>query len=283
MLQQTQVATVLPRYGAWFDAFPDIAALAAADADAVLKAWEGLGYYRRARFIHAAAKQIVTQHAGVFPCDFDAILALPGIGRSTAGAISSFCFGTSTPVLDGNVKRVLSRWHAEPDATEKTLWARAQSAIEASGESDTWNQAMMELGATMCMPTSPRCDQCPVSECCDSAFRVNPAREKKTVIAVQDVHWQVHLHLHAEKGIWLTKRPESGIWAGLWTPPISELSEAPDQSPSHIHLLSHRRLHLYAETSETAPLGEGKWVADPGRLALPTGIHRMLEKHGGQA
>jgi len=283
MLQQTQVATVLPRYAAWFDVFPDIAALAAAETDAVLKAWEGLGYYRRARFIHAAAQQIVTQHAGMFPRDFDAMLALPGIGRSTAGAISSFCFGTYTAVLDGNVKRVLSRWHALSEAREKMLWELAQSAIDTSGEPDTWNQAMMELGATLCMPTSPRCEQCPVSEHCDSAFRVNPASEKKTAVAVQDVHWQVHLHMHTEKGIWLTQRPESGIWAGLWTPPILELSQAPDKKPSHVHLLSHRRLHLYAEVSESAPQGEGQWVADLKQLALPTGIHRMLAKHGGQA
>ncbi|MDQ6965829.1 MAG: NUDIX domain-containing protein, partial [Mariprofundaceae bacterium] len=277
-----QVATVLPRYAAWFDSFPDIASLAATDSDAVLKAWEGLGYYRRARFIHAAAQQIAAHHAGVFPRDFDAMHALPGIGRSTAGAISSFCFGTSTPVLDGNVKRVLSRWHAIPEAKDKNLWKLAQTAIDASDEPDTWNQAMMELGATLCAPTRPRCELCPLREYCDSAFRVKPAREKKTAILVQDVHWQVHLHMDAEKGIWLMQRPVTGIWAGLWTPPISELSEAPNQSPSHVHLLTHRRLHLYAEVSDSAPHGNGQWVADINQLALPTGIHRMLAKHGGK-
>lgn len=283
MLQQTRVPAVVPRYCAWFDAFPDITSLATAPLDNVLKAWEGLGYYRRARFMHAAAQCIAGQHAGIFPGDFEAILSLPGIGRSTAGAIASFCFGAHTPVLDGNVKRVLTRWHALPEARDKTLWHLAQEAMDTSGEPDTWNQAMMELGATSCMPVNPRCTDCPVQQFCASALQVNPARERKPVLAVQDVHWQVHLHMHAERGIWLMQRPESGIWAGLWVPPITELGEAPVVEPSHIHLLTHRRLHLYAAESDIPPQGEGQWVADINRLALPTGIHRMLEKHRNKA
>jgi len=280
MLQQTQVATVLPRYAAWFDVFPDIATLAAARLDAVLKAWEGLGYYRRARFIHAAAQYVVEHQAGVFPGDVDTMLKLPGIGRSTAGAISSFCFGTYTPVLDGNVKRVLARWHGLPDVKDRALWQLAQQAIDASGEPDTWNQAMMELGATACQP-KPACGHCPVNGFCESSFHVAAAGAKRDSIPVLDVHWRVHLHRHAERGIWLTRRPETGIWAGLWTPPITELSEAPDMPPTHIHLLTHRRIHLYAELLVGQPEGDGQWVPDTRTLALPTGIHRLLEKHGG--
>jgi len=279
MLQQTQVKTVLSRYQAWFDVFPDIASLAAADPDKVLKAWEGLGYYRRARFIHAAAQMISEEFHGLFPQSFDAMLRLPGIGRSTAGAIGSFCFSLNRPVLDGNVKRVLRRWQAKPATSGKALWLLAQAAIDASGEPANWNQAMMELGAILCLPTNPSCMDCPVQPSCASAFRVDAGNEKKTTIRVRDVHWQVHLHLNAERGIWLIQRPDTGIWAGLWTPPITELGAAPEAQPCHIHQLTHRRLHLYAEVAEDTPAGSGQWVADIDQFALPTGIHRLLDKY----
>jgi len=278
MLQQTQVKTVLPRYRAWFDLFPDISTLAAANLDDVLKAWEGLGYYRRARFIHAAARMMIEDFAGRFPTDFDDIVKLPGIGASTAGAIASFCYGASTPVLDGNVKRVLRRWYASPDCSDKQLWAHARQAIEGSGSPADWNQAMMELGATVCAPTNPGCRECPVQRYCASAFQADAAVKK--VVPVRDVHWQLSLHLDADKGIWLTQRPEAGIWAGLWTPPITELAVSPDVAPCHVHLLTHRRLHLYAQTAKSAPSGNGQWVSDISQYALPTGIHRLLAKHG---
>jgi len=276
MLQQTQVKTVLPRYTAWFERFPTIEILAAAELDDVLKAWEGLGYYRRARFIHQAAQAIVSLHNGRFPHNFDDIMALPGIGRSTAGAIASFCFDANTPVLDANVKRVLKRWHAQPDASDKTLWLLAQQAVDASAQPASWNQTMMELGATVCTAKRADCDLCPVHQHCDSAFQVELAKETRKTIAVLDLHWQVELHLDAAKGLWLTQRPASGIWASLWTPPITELSQAPECKPNHIHLLTHRRLHLYTQTQADKPLGEGIWVNNLAKHALPTGIHRLL-------
>jgi len=280
MLQQTQVKTVLPRFAAWFERFPDITSLASATIDDVLKAWEGLGYYRRARFIHTAAQRIVTEHHGYFPKSFDDILNLPGIGQSTAGAIASFCFGARTPVLDGNVKRVLRRWHAMPGATEKILWAWAQQAIDQTQNSGLWNQTMMELGATVCSPNRPDCSSCPVSAYCTSAFDTVETKRPGRAVKVMDVYWRVALHLHLEKGIWLTRRPSSGIWAGLWTPPITELDEPPAQEPTHVHLLTHRRLHLYGEDLETEPYGNGQWASDITKFALPTGIHRLLERHG---
>jgi len=278
MLQQTQVKTVVPRFEAWFEKFPTIAALAAATIDDVLKAWEGLGYYRRARFIHQAAQHIVVDHHGSFPCAFEDIMALPGIGCSTAGAISSFCFGTATPVLDGNVKRVLKRWYGKPNAVDKQLWLLAQQTIDKSGDPASWNQAMMELGATVCSAKSANCDHCPVNVYCTSAFQVAYAAESRKVVEVRNVHWQVHLHTCPEKGIWLIRRPDSGIWAGLWTPPIIELECAPDATPAYIHQLTHRRLHLYPLASEHSPKGEGCWVQSIEGYALPTGIHRLLEK-----
>lgn len=279
MLQQTQVKTVLPRYEQWFQSFPSIQHLAAAPLDDVLKAWEGLGYYRRARFIHAAAQQIMEQHSGIFPEQFEEMLGLPGIGKSTAGAIASFCFDMSTPVLDGNVKRVLKRWHNQPEATDKQLWGLAQSAIDASKEPAMWNQSMMELGATLCQSHTAQCDICPVSKSCKSAFsgiEKQPPNKKKA--PVKDVFWQINLHVHPEKGLWLQQRPEKGIWAGLWTPPIIELPQKPACSPCHIHLLTHRRLHLYSNPLLSSPPSEGKWVKELSQLALPTGIHNLLAK-----
>lgn len=280
MLQQTQVKTVLPRYAAWFKRFPDMDTLAHASLDDVLKAWEGLGYYRRARFIHTAAQQIVTEHQGRFPHAVDDILKLPGVGRSTAGAIASFCFDANTPVLDGNVKRVLKRWHAMPEAADKDLWAWAQQAIDQARNSVLWNQTMMELGATICSASTPDCNRCPVSKYCTSAFDVAKTVRSKKGAKVIDMHWHVALHLHPEKGIWLIRRPSSGIWASLWTPPIIEVDKAPTREPTHVHLLTHRRLHLYSKTSGIEPTGNGQWVSDITKFALPTGIHRLLAIHG---
>lgn len=278
MLQQTQVKTVLPRYLAWLDTFPTIESLAAASVDDLLKAWEGLGYYRRARFIHQAAATITGGFEGRFPRDFDEIVSLPGIGRSTAGAIASFCYGASTPVLDGNVKRVLKRWYDQPDASDKALWLLAQQAIDMSGEPGSWNQAMMELGASACSANSPVCGDCPVSGFCASAFQVEVSLERRKAVPVLDVHWRIDLHICPIKGIWLTQRPDSGIWGGLWTPPITELDAPPVEAPSHIHQLTHRRLHLYAYQCESEPVGAGRWVPSIEGYALPTGIHRLLEK-----
>ena len=280
MLQQTQVNTVLPRFAAWFEIFPDIASLGTASLDDVLKAWEGLGYYRRARFIHASAQLMLAEHDGRFPQSFEAMLKLPGIGRSTAGAIASFCFDMHTPVLDGNVKRVLRRWHASPEATDKALWMQAQKTIDASGQPDTWNQAMMELGATLCIPATPACSDCPMQQHCTSAFAVHKTETSRKSIRMLDVHWQVNLHVDQAQGIWLMRRPDKGIWAGLWSPPIVELSVVPEKAPCHVHMLTHRRLHLYSEVSHKAPSGIGQWVSDIGELALPTGIHQLLAKRG---
>ncbi|MDQ6995690.1 MAG: A/G-specific adenine glycosylase [Mariprofundaceae bacterium] len=276
MLQQTQVKTVLPRYERWFERFPSIADLAKASLDDVLKAWEGLGYYRRARFIHAASQHIMTHHQGHFPQLFEEMLAWPGIGRSTAGAISSFCFHTATPVLDGNVKRVLKRWHREEQFNDKQLWHLAQSAIDQADDAGLWNQAMMELGATLCSVRQPDCAACPVSEHCLSSFDVQESIPTKKVV-VKDLYWQVCVYQHHDKGIFLQQRPATGVWAGLWTPPLIELPKKPTKKPQHIHLLTHRRLHLYAHTpSNDVDELEGQWFPSLEQIALPTGIHRLF-------
>ncbi|MDX8390656.1 MAG: A/G-specific adenine glycosylase [Mariprofundaceae bacterium] len=278
MLQQTQVQTVLPRYRQWLQHFPDIDTLATATLDTVLKAWEGLGYYRRARFIHQSAQKIHAESSDIFPTQFDEVMALPGIGRSTAGAIVSFAYAERKAVLDGNVKRVLGRWFADFSAKDKQLWQWAEALIQRVEDPAIWNQAMMELGATICKPRLPRCGDCPVQNHCLSAFEDEMQTAPAKVVAVRDLHWQVHLHTDPQKGLWLVQRPANGIWAGLWTPPITELVEQPRVSPCHIHLLTHRRLHLYVvKPVETLPT-HGRWVADISQLALPTGIHHLLDR-----
>jgi A/G-specific adenine glycosylase len=278
MLQQTQVKTVLPRYASWLNRFPDIASLAAADPDAVLKSWEGLGYYRRAQRLHATAKTIMASHGGRFPRRFEDILSLPGIGRSTAGAIASICFGTHTPVLDGNVRRVLVRWNGLHNLGEAELWALASEEIREQDDPGEWNQAMMELGACVCIPHNPACHTCPVAASCRGAHQALPVHSMRRT-TVRDMHWRVHLYL-SQAGIWLCRRPQGGIWAGLWSPPVTELSKRPGASPCHVHLLTHRRLHLYGTFAHSLPEGDGRWVGNSDEVALPVGIRRLLEKHG---
>ena len=170
MLQQTTVAAVTPKYEAFISAFPDVRALARASEDAVLKRWAGLGYYSRARNLRRAALEIVTKHGGEFPSAFDDALALPGVGRYTAGAILSIAFSQPHPVVDGNVIRVYSRLfglrgRAKDPAFVKEIWARAAPLVPRSAPGD-WNQALMELGATVCTPESPSCGACPVAKFC---------------------------------------------------------------------------------------------------------------------
>ncbi|MDQ6976436.1 MAG: A/G-specific adenine glycosylase [Mariprofundaceae bacterium] len=276
MLQQTQVVTVLPRYAAWLAAFPTITALAEADEDEVMKAWEGLGYYRRARYAHAAAKQIMVQHGGVFPRAFDDILALPGIGRSTAGAIASFAFGDAYPVLDGNVQRVLHRYFGA--SKNQQQWQQAETMIKQSKSPALWNQAMMELGATCCHRSKPSCVNCPMQQQCLSAFQTITPMVTKNKIKVRDVYWQVQCYGDPlDEKIWLVRRPNRGIWGGLWSPPIDESYQQGEKRPTLVHTLTHRRLHLYGACMQCPPpAAEGAWFLLTKLPALPTGIRRLL-------
>lgn len=273
MLQQTQVKTVLPRYAAWFEHFPTLASLAQSHVDDVLKQWEGLGYYRRARLLHTAAQRIQHEFNGVFPSNFKDILSLPGIGRSTAGAIASFAWQQATPVLDANVKRVIQAWENRA-LTSPEWWRLAEEYIIQNGQPDLWNQAMMELGATVCQAKIHRCEICPMSAQCQSAFL--PIAVVKKENKSKDVYWQVHLLHNEQQHIWLSQRPDTGIWAGLWTPPISELKRPPKPTPDLIHQLTHRRIHLYLDESQSFIPSQGCWVPSWEGYAIPTGIHRLL-------
>lgn len=231
MLQQTQVATVVPYFGRFMERFPDIPTLAAAPMDAVLASWAGLGYYARARNLHRAAQIMLAEHGGEFPEDFDAALALPGIGRSTAGAILAQAFGARYPILDGNVKRVLSRllglreWPGKP-AVEATLWEVAERLTPETRLPD-WTQAMMDLGATLCRRSKPACLLCPVQAECrahaQGAVDEIPLRKPKAERPQR--HVTMLMVTTASGEVWLERRPESGIWGGLWS-----LPEAADEA-----------------------------------------------------
>ena len=221
MLQQTQVTTVIPYYERFMQSFPTVVALADAEQEDVLHHWTGLGYYARARNLHKAARIVRDEHSGEFPVAFEKVLALPGIGRSTAGAILAISTGQRYAILDGNVKRVLARFFAVDGwpglrAVEEQLWQYAE-ALTPTERLPEYTQVMMDLGATVCARSKPRCEHCPIQTQCLAYVqgRVSelPARKPKKDKPEKYTHVFVPVH----KGrVLMYKRPESGIWGGLW-------------------------------------------------------------------
>lgn len=234
MLQQTQVTTVIPFYRRFMQSFPDAVTLADAVLDDVLHHWSGLGYYARARNLHKAACVVRDEHAGEFPGDFEAVLALPGIGRSTAGAILSLSAGQRWPILDGNVKRVLARhagiggWPGQ-QAVANELWQLAEDRTP--GESvAAYNQAMMDLGATVCVRSSPQCGACPVSGDCvartGGRIAEFPGRKPKKAKPLKQTRM---LLVRRQNECYLERRAPSGIWGGLWSfPELAATEELAD-------------------------------------------------------
>jgi A/G-specific adenine glycosylase len=244
MLQQTQVATAIPYFLRFVEKLQNIPMLAAASQDDVLALWSGLGYYSRARNLHRAAQLCVERHGGALPDDFDALLDLPGIGRSTAGAILAQAWNRPFPILDGNVKRVLARWHGiagwpGEKSTEKKLWNFAQIHTPTKRVAD-YTQAIMDLGAGLCSRSKPRCEQCPIHADCvahrDGLTRALPARKPARALPTRET---VMLVLRDAQGrLLLQRRAQSGIWAGLWS-----LPEASDEAAARsevAHLLADR-------------------------------------------
>ena len=224
MLQQTQVATVIPYYKRFVASFPDMNALARASLDRVLEHWSGLGYYRRAHHLHAAAKAIVERHGGEFPRDTQTIATLPGIGRSTAAAIAAFAFGARGAILDGNVRRLLARHHGiagyPGDAkVEQALWREAEALLPDRGI-ETYTQALMDLGATICTRASPRCTECPVAVDCVARRedRIAELPSPRPLKALPQRAVRVLL-IERAGAILFDTRPTIGIWAGLWSLP----------------------------------------------------------------
>ncbi|NEQ95369.1 MAG: A/G-specific adenine glycosylase [Cyanothece sp. SIO2G6] len=220
MLQQTQVKTVIPYYHRWLATFPSIAALANADEQAVLKVWQGLGYYARARNIHKAAQILMEQHHGVFPQEGNAVMALPGIGRTTAGGILSAAFDLPWPILDGNVKRILARLGGLTTPLKshtKTLWGWSELLLDQSHPRD-FNQAIMDLGATICVPRSPHCPHCPWTHHC-LAYIHNlqaaiPMTEKNAPLPHKNIG--VAVIRNARGQVLIDRRRPEGLLGGLW-------------------------------------------------------------------
>lgn len=264
MLQQTQVATVIPYYTRFMQSFPDVKALADADQDEVLKHWAGLGYYSRARNLHAAAKQIRDEFAGKLPDDLEQLISLKGIGRSTAGAILSLAFRQAQPILDGNVKRVLTRYHAIEGWTGKSdilkrLWQLAEAHLPTQ-RNDNYTQAIMDLGATLCTRSKPTCLLCPLQTGCRANQHGNPTDypTPKPRKQLPEKH-RIMLLIQSDEGILLQKQPSPGIWGGLWSLPQFEdetsaeawmqkyYGQPPNLSnrlDTFSHTFSHFRLHV---------------------------------------
>jgi A/G-specific adenine glycosylase len=221
MLQQTRVDQVEPYYRRFMDWFPDIRALAGAPLEKVLKAWEGLGYYSRARHLHQSAQKIVNRHDGIFPDRYAELVTLPGIGRSTAGAILSLAFDRPYPVLDGNIKRVLIRFYhirrpVGEAATVNDLWQKAEGLIPPR-KPGRFNEALMELGALVCLPRNPACGHCPLRETCLAFHRGDPEKLPVKTPRRKIPHYQVTAAvIRKGKKILITRRPEKGLLGGLW-------------------------------------------------------------------
>lgn len=267
MLQQTQISTVLERgnYTRWMERFPDFHALAAADEAEVLKAWEGLGYYRRARNLHRLARVVVAEHDGRFPSEVEEMLALPGIGRYTAGAVASFAFGQNAPLVDGNVARVLMRLHddatpADSTAGQKILWERAAALVAATSEPRLLNSALMELGQTHCRAGVPECARCPVRAFCTAR---DPASlpVKQTRAATTEVTERVFFL--ERDGAVLLEQERGSRRTGLWKLPV-----LPGDAPPPPVLLRT----TYAITRYKVTL----WVHEPPAAAPDLDDHRRF-------
>ena len=235
MLQQTQVRTVIPYFERFMAAFPTVEALAAAPLDNVLHLWAGLGYYARARNLHRAARQVCTEPGGTFPDTVEQLCELPGIGRSTAGAIVSIAFRQRAVILDGNVKRVLARYRAVAgwpgrSAVHNQLWQIADQYTPARRTAD-YSQAMMDLGATLCTRTAPTCQRCPLAGDCEARLRGEqssfPGRKPRKTLPVKST---TLVMARASNGdVWLERRPAPGVWGGLWCfPEIADPGQAAD-------------------------------------------------------
>ncbi|WP_170669053.1 A/G-specific adenine glycosylase [Alteromonas pelagimontana] len=247
MLQQTQVSTVIPYFQKFMQSFPNVGALAAASQDEVLHHWTGLGYYARARNLHKAAKVVVAELGGEFPVEIENVMALPGIGRSTAGAVLSLACGQSHPILDGNVKRVLARYYAVEGwpgqkTVENTLW---QFAAEHTPDErcHRYTQAMMDLGAMICTRGKPDCDHCPLQQGClayaqgrQSEF---PGKKPKKTLPVRTT---TMLALFYQRQVMLTQRPATGLWGGLYG--FAETTNTVEQAADSLNIQDYHLQEL---------------------------------------
>ena len=305
MLQQTQVTTVIPYFNRFIKQFQSIDQLASAPIDSVLQLWSGLGYYARARNLHKTA-MIVNEQGGLFPNDLELLMDLPGIGRSTAGAILSIAFNNSHPILDGNVRRVLARYHAISGWTGNSkvsnkLWEISARYTPLQRSAD-YTQAMMDLGATLCNRSKPRCNDCPINSSCLAKIenKVNelPTPKPKKVLPVKEIVFLILIN--NQQQFFLQKRPASGIWGGLWSFPefnsLAEIEawcmennllvESVNQLNEQRHTFSHYHLDYTPIIVKTDNLINNVMEANQSiwykaeqiqKLGLPTPVKKLLQ------
>ena len=318
MLQQTQVATVIGYFGRFMARFPDVASLAAAEPDEVLHLWSGLGYYSRARNLQRAAREVMAKHGGELPAGVEGLASLPGIGRSTAGAIRALSAGERAPILDGNVRRVLARYFAlrgplTGSARERELWALAE-ACTPHEQLATYTQAIMDLGATVCVRSRPLCAACPLAGQC-GAKRAGlqgeiPAPRPRAARPLRHSVWL--LARRTDGDVLLQRQPDRGLWGGLWCPPqfadvdearawaqarLAGAREQADAPAPFRHAFTHFELEVQpilvqcrdaraagvAEPGSALPSGDAPgpaslWCdpANPGPLGLPAPVSELL-------
>lgn len=304
MLQQTQVKTVIPYYERFMTTFPTLESLAQATQDEVLAHWSGLGYYARGRNLYKSAQIIQQQYGGEFPTEFEQVLALPGIGRSTAGAILSMAQKQRFAILDGNVKRVLTRFLAVEGwpgnkAVENKLWQVAED-FTPQQRFDDYTQAIMDLGATLCTRSKPQCDACPVQKNCQSykldQVKKFPFSKPKKIKPIRQA--KLLILLNKKQQVWLEQRPQTGIWGGLWSLPqfetlaaleaslIPSMKTATVNSNSLVkwsefrHTFSHYHLDIEpVKVVQEAPAGwQGAWhtFTQAQQLGLPAPVKSLL-------
>jgi len=300
MLQQTQVGTVIPYYARFLASFPDVLALAAAPIEAVIEHWAGLGYYARARNLHGCAQQIATVYAGNFPNSVEQLADLPGIGRSTAAAIAAFAFGRRAAILDGNVKRVLCRQFGidgfpGSSAVDRSLWTLAESLLPAS-DIEVYTQGLMDLGATLCTRSRPRCADCPVAAACvarrDGRQAELPTAKPRARVPERSATFVLLSDGHR---LLLERRPPVGLWGGLLVPPEGEPAEvaarlglqlgSQTKLPALKHAFTHFKLTLEpvlcrVESQLGAAEAGLEWVAiaAAAEAGVPTPIRKLIRQ-----
>jgi A/G-specific adenine glycosylase len=310
MLQQTQVSTVLGYYDRFLQRFPDVRSLAAAPPDDVMTLWSGLGYYSRARNLHRCAQTVVSEHGGEFPSTAQALETLPGIGASTAAAIAAFCHGERISIVDGNVRRVLSRLLAfdgdlSQAAPQRALWDRAQALLPAeptAADMVAYTQGLMDLGAGICSRTRPSCERCPVQSLClahlAGTVERYPVKTRK-LLRRHESWWLLIWRSASLEGpkVWLERRPARGIWAGLYCTPVFASETLAGESPRlgglavHdlppiVHNLTHRELRLHPLLVDVpsdramAAHADGQWVLLDrlDQVGLPTPLRSLLQQ-----
>lgn len=306
MLQQTQVSRVIDKYAAFIRRFPTVRSLARADEQSVLAAWSGLGYYRRARNLHRAAKMIVEDFAGKVPRDVASLRKLPGVGRYTAGAIASMVFGDAEPLVDGNVQRVLLRVEGrdiiEPDRRrEAWVWSRAAQLVRAASQPGPMNEALMELGATVCTPApaTPRCNECPLARLCIAQRMGTQERipsPSKQPSRSELFHAAIVIRQRGR--LLLEQRPNAGLWAQMWQPITIERDDRPPnrneilraaglaqakRTETFDYLTSHRRIRfdVWEGRPANASPQRGEWVTPARMRKLPiANAHRRIIEQG---